>query len=566
MIDGTTPRAFNIDRPHNDLKSRVHFSEDASSGPDFVSGSKYTWSIRLDRAIEENAGSFRFREETKIEEDFDLAGKELGTGLNGSVFLATHRSTGVRHAVKSLSKVGLTRAAAEELREEVQIHLEMDHPNVVRLDYVYADKGFIHLVMELMEGGELQDRLSLRSYYGEQNAADSMRQMLQAVAYMHAHDLVHRDLKLTNFLCESEASDSHIKLIDFGFAKHYKDLATQTPCGSLHYVAPETLESASTEKSDIWAMGVIAHLLLTGSPLFFGTESHILGKISKGEPCFSPRLDKLSTDSQSFVKALLSFDPSARPSAADALELPWLKTRNPSPRYPIDGATLRSLQEYTKASKFQRACFSMIAWSVSAEDIAELRHQFEAIDTDHSGTISLPKLRGVLEQHLEFEGVEAEALFDQLDPDCSGEIAYTAFIAACLSTRIGLSEHALRAAFERFDADRKGAITADELRQVLGLSCSEDAEELLREADTDGDGRICYEEFCAFLGHADASSPQSPSNMQALHSGRRSSGEESEGVVSQQFSGRRSTVALRRRMTTKSSDFSPSRTAGPERN
>merc|ERR1712211_76117 len=108
---------------------------------------------------------------------------------------------------------------------------------------------------ELMEGGELYDRLHRQRRYTEEDAAGTARQMLLAVAYLHNQSVVHRDLKLENFLYERSDSD-HLKLIDFGFAKHWDHREKMSKaCGSIQYVAPEVLGHAYTEKADIWSLG-----------------------------------------------------------------------------------------------------------------------------------------------------------------------------------------------------------------------------------------------------------------------------------------------------------------------
>merc|ERR1719421_1485189 len=126
-----------------------------------------------------------------------------------------------------------------------------------------------------MVGGEVYDRLRKRGQYTEQAAASTMRQMLLAVRYLHANHVAHRDLKLENFLYESPDTD-RLKLIDFGFSKFWDDAQKLTQsCGSLHYVAPEVLRCSYTQSCDLWSLGVLVFILLTGSPPFFGTDDEV---------------------------------------------------------------------------------------------------------------------------------------------------------------------------------------------------------------------------------------------------------------------------------------------------
>merc|ERR1719265_396241 len=112
----------------------------------------------------------------------------------------------------------------------------------------------MHLVMECMEGGELFDRVAELKRFGERNAADALWQMLLALNYIHSHDIVHRDLKLENFLYDKKGS-THLKLIDFGFSKIWEsNIKMKMSCGPLSYVAQEVLRKAYTSQCDLWSL------------------------------------------------------------------------------------------------------------------------------------------------------------------------------------------------------------------------------------------------------------------------------------------------------------------------
>merc|ERR1719183_2388648 len=115
-----------------------------------------------------------------------------------------------------------------------------------------------------MNGGELFQRVQERRKFNETDAADASSQMLLAINYVHSHGMVHRDLKLENFLYESAKSD-HLKLIDFGFSKVWEpNTKMALSCGTLSYVAPEVLAKDYTSQCDMWSFGVIVFILLVG--------------------------------------------------------------------------------------------------------------------------------------------------------------------------------------------------------------------------------------------------------------------------------------------------------------
>jgi len=452
----------------------------------------------------------RYHTGRRLQADYKVERCVLGSGASGPVHRARR---GVRQfAVKSFKKRTMQPEEKIELRREVEVYLKLDHPHVARLEDVYETGKELHLVMELCSGGELYDRLTelikKRRSYNEIDAARTTRQMLLAVAYLHAHNIIHRDLKLENFLYERADSD-HLKLIDFGFAK-YHNLGEKMSrsCGSLHYIAPEVLAKNYDEKADLWSLGVIVYMLVTGQPPFFGsTDSKCLNRIQKGEPCYSQAWKMISPGAQNFVLKLLTVDPKLRPSAAEALKEPWLCTLEmKEPTVKLDIQVLTSLRKFSRASHFRRACLSMMAWSLTREDQMELRRQFEAMDLNKSGTITQQELASCLQANFSIDTSEAESLFRGLDADGTDEIGYSEFLAAAMEDRMRMHQDVLNATFDRFDEDGTGQITVSNLRALVGDTFEgSDVEELIREADQTGDGRISRPEFLKYINNHEES-------------------------------------------------------------
>ena len=201
-------------------------------------------------------------------------GPVLGSGISGVVRLCTHIATNVKYAVKCLD-LGLLHSAAQltSLRNEIFIMCQLDHPNIVRLEEVYESHSEIYLVLELCLGGELFDRLDEQPdyHYSESECARLVKQMLCSVRYIHSKGIIHRDLKLENFLFSSQDADSELKMIDFGLSKHFIHGELENEAvGTPYTVAPEVLRGRYDERCDIWAIGVIAFLLLSGDPPFGG--------------------------------------------------------------------------------------------------------------------------------------------------------------------------------------------------------------------------------------------------------------------------------------------------------
>jgi Protein kinase domain len=125
-------------------------------------------------------------------------GPFLGEGVAGIVRLVTHRATGVRYACKILD-IGLisTQQELRQLRDEISIMCQLDHPNIVRIEEVYASTDTIYLLQELCLGGDLFDRLDEQPdvHYTEAQCAKLTKQMVSAIRYLHSKGVVHRDLK-----------------------------------------------------------------------------------------------------------------------------------------------------------------------------------------------------------------------------------------------------------------------------------------------------------------------------------------------------------------------------------
>ena len=195
----------------------------------------------------------------------------LGEGMNGVVKRATHKITGEEYAVKIISKESLDEEELTAMTNEILIMSEIDHPNVIKLFETYETEKEVFLVMELMKGGELFDRIVENEYFTEKEAKEIIIPIIDAVNYWHELNIMHRDLKPENLLYESSDEGSLIKISDFGLAKIVpSSTLTTTAWGTPGYVAPEVLLGKKYGKGvDVWSIGIILYILLCGYPPFF---------------------------------------------------------------------------------------------------------------------------------------------------------------------------------------------------------------------------------------------------------------------------------------------------------
>jgi len=325
--------------------------------------------------------------------------------------------------------------------------------------------------------------------------------MLLAVNYIHNHGIVHRDLKLENFLYEKQGSN-HLKLIDFGFSKVWDpNIKMRVSCGTLSYVAPEVLKKAYTSKCDLWSLGVVVFILLVGYMPFAGDEATQMKNITQGNCKFKPdKWRNVSKEALNFVKALLQVDVGKRLSAPEALAHNFIANRNNAKNSTVDSSVADGLIQFSQASKFRRHCLEMMAWSLTSEERAKVREDFLKMDEDKQGTISLQEMKKVIEASYDIADAEVKKIFDALDTNNDDEIHYSDFLAAMVSTRIVMHDDMLRAAFDKFDTDQSGYITVGNMHEVLGETCNENQiSSLLAEADQLKDGRVSYAEFVSYL-------------------------------------------------------------------
>jgi len=440
----------------------------------------------------------------KFTDDYEECATVLGSGYNGQVFLARNLQNKQKYAVKGFKLHGVGKEKKEELETEAEIFLGMDHPHVARLVDVYESEEKLDLVMECMTGGELFKRVSEKRRFSEKDAADATWQMLLAVNYIHSHGVVHRDIKLENFLYDKEGG-SYLKLIDFGFSKIWApNTKMALSCGTLAYVAPEVLNMEYTSQCGLWSLGVTVFILLFGYMPFAGNESKQVSAIKSGQYTVKKEAwGRVSENAQDFVKKLLVVKPEMRLTADAALKHQWIADRDKALKVDdISEATAQSLVNFGQASAFRRACMAMMAWSLTNDERMQVREAFMEIDTDRTGTITLPEFKKVVEDKFHISDEVAEQAFHALDMNHTDEVHYTEFLAAMVSSRIQLHDNLLKATFQRFDIDKSGFITVENLIQCLGETFDgQEVQNMIAEADTSHDGKISYEEWIHYLKH-----------------------------------------------------------------
>ena len=522
---------------------------------------------------------------------------KLGKGSYGSVYLATHRLTGDERAVKVMNVDRVTSYYLRKLHTEISILKCVDHPNIVKLQDVFFGKRSVYLVTDLCRGGELFELLNSGKNQGfvfrEDRASRLMRDMLSAVHYLHSRGIVHRDLKLENFLFEAKNSSSPLVLIDFGLSKHFdKEDKLTHRVGSCYYTAPEVLAGNYDYRCDVWSLGVLCYMLLSGSPPFYGkTVEDVYKATSTQDPVFpDKKFRHLSPVCMDFMRRLLVKDPNQRMTTWHALRHPFITGQtapmpslssshtgmgsngNPGlsnlmggshgtqmmssssstgttapvssssswgmgsigmsmafsqgqtgtsgqsttqPPHPpslqqplilqgggqgprgepiisLESASkiLDSILVYMSADPLTRLTFEMVAHSLCADHVQQLRIEFQAMDRNHQGILSLNEFLEALhiaQPYGNYGSIDLVTAFNAMaversrggprglsaGPDygqgaTDSGLTYHEFMAAAMINRIELTEERVALAFNCMDIERTGYLSTDGIRLALG--------------------------------------------------------------------------------------------------
>lgn len=439
-----------------------------------------------------------------LESDFEMSTKVLGSGYAGQVKLAVRRGMKNKQqvAVKSFKLRGLKTSKKAQLLTEFGIFLCMDHPHVARLLDVYETNTDMHLVMECMEGGELFDRVTQVKRFTEYDAADATRQMLLSLHYVHSYGIVHRDLKLENFLYDIKGGN-HLKMIDFGFSKFFDSRGgrLKTSCGTMAYVAPEVLSKSYNFQCDLWSMGVIVFILLSGRMPFRGKSEDQMRDIKRGKYTFKNEYwANVSSCAKEFTRSLLEINPAKRLTSKAALDHRWIVNSCRKGAPALEVSIFDALHSWELAPKFQRATHSMMAWSLTNEHHAQVRDYFLALDKNHDGFISPEELKDALMTDLSMTAGEATCALGVLSANSDQRISYSDFLAAMLYSHLPVDDDLLQSTFKNFDTDGSGFIEPDNLRDLLGESFEgEEVEDLVKDAGISGaDGKVDFQEFSKY--------------------------------------------------------------------
>mmetsp|Transcript_163052 Transcript_163052/g.396193 ORF Transcript_163052/g.396193 Transcript_163052/m.396193 type:complete len:495 (-) Transcript_163052:113-1597(-) len=453
----------------------------------------------------------------------------LGTGKFAVVHVCWRRSQPEkRYALKVINTRVGDMACLNRIREEINILQVLgNHPGLVSLiDTDETLPGSIRLVLELCEGGELYDRIQQKQYYPEQEAKLCCFQLLEAVAFIHGRGIMHRDLKPENFLVDRGKAGDVLKLIDFGSSVQLSAPArpagpeAQAPpdVGTLLYMSPQMLcgESAS-RADDVWSLGVIFHILLTGRfPFSTNDDGRFLELCTHGllEHDVEDHVQSLrsSPAARDLAAKLLAFDPAKRITVQAALQHPFLRGAREDRMERLGAEELREhCERFAETCRLRRLALAVSARLAEASwaDADRVRETFLALDRG-DGSVDAADLRSFLSS----AGLRVSAPWltrllrdSQVLSEPHGRaMSYTSFAAAAFEdAAVSGRDRVCQAVFQLLDADHDGVVSAEDLRRRLDLSLQESKEmivDALSDIGLDSQRRsgIDFREFLQLMG------------------------------------------------------------------
>nr|P08414.2 RecName: Full=Calcium/calmodulin-dependent protein kinase type IV; Short=CaMK IV; AltName: Full=CaM kinase-GR [Mus musculus]CAA41741.1 Ca++-dependent calmodulin binding kinase IV [Mus musculus] len=352
--------------------------------------------------------------------DFFEVESELGRGATSIVYRCKQKGTQKPYALKVLKKT----VDKKIVRTEIGVLLRLSHPNIIKLKEIFETPTEISLVLELVTGGELFDRIVEKGYYSERDARDAVKQILEAVAYLHENGIVHRDLKPENLLYATPAPDAPLKIADFGLSKIVEhQVLMKTVCGTPGYCAPEILRGcAYGPEVDMWSVGIITYILLCGFEPFYDErgDQFMFRRILNCEYYFiSPWWDEVSLNAKDLVKKLIVLDPKKRLTTFQALQHPWV-TGKAANFVHMDTAQ-KKLQEFNARRKLKAAVKAVVASS----RLGSASSSHTSIQENHKASSDPPSTQDakdstdllgkkMQEEDQEEDQVEAEASADEM--------------------------------------------------------------------------------------------------------------------------------------------------------
>lgn len=415
-------------------------------------------------------------------------GTLIGTGGFGNVYNCVHLATNQERAVKMVAK-SEHKKDRKAIMREFEMLTKLDHPNLIKAYEMFEDEENYYIITDLYKGGDLFDRVQVEGPLSEADVAIVVHRLLCGIHYCHQKNIVHRDLKLENVLIH-DGNLSNVKIIDFGLAKQWKNNSKPLDeiIGSPSYISPQIIDGEYTHKCDLWALGVIAYVLLCGQlPFGIATEPQTIHNIQSGHVPFDhPEFEDVTPACIAFVHHLLEPEEDKRPSAKQALQHDWLQSilerqarrslRKSILNSTLDNdikKTLRALRQFRSENcKLKQAVTAFVAYQLlRQEDRTDA--VFRALDQGNNGCIHLEDLHDAFSKHMGVNGTmqDLACLMPHINYSGSGMLQYSELsaILALEGSQRNQAQMLAQSVYQYLDKENNGYIMSLDLQMGLRM-------------------------------------------------------------------------------------------------
>jgi len=395
-----------------------------------------------------------------------IIGDVLGSGKYGLVKEGvSKRNTELHVAIKTIN-LSSVKDKFHIIAQEILIMKRVDHHSIVKVFEIYRDQEKIHIVMELLEGKELFDFLFQRDRLKESEAATIIKQLVQWIAYLNSNNIWHRDIKLENIVIDS--FKFQIKILDFGFSWYYEEgVLMDTKVGTPYYIAPEVLKGKYGPEWDMWSIGVIAYIMLVGSPPFHSKEvNNILRNILNKKVEYDTEIwDKLSPEAADFVQSWLTKDPRNRIKPNDALKHKWIRQEMEKDTE-IGSRVIKKLFSNRNTDELKKEIFLVMMNNMSPDSKQKWDKWFDVLDIDQKGEIKTSVLLEKLTE-LECNPNRRKKIKKILETNKETVINYSDFMTNVINPTKDFTDKDIENAFKFFDTNSCGTISYIDINNYL---------------------------------------------------------------------------------------------------
>lgn len=440
-----------------------------------------------------------------IRQDYIIENK-ISDGQFGNVYEATCKLTKEKRAVKFMPIDDSQSSSVKSLCREVDVLRELDHFNIIKIVDIYLENKFLNIVTELCVGGNIIERIVEKTIFSENKAAEYAMQINSALVYIHEKGIVYRNLCPETVMFEDRSDNACLKLVSFGKSKSYnKAIKTLTKSKYSLYMAPEIISGEVNAKSDVWSLGMLLYVMLSGTKPFEDCkDDEMMINIATQKIQFDGKpWKRISPQAIDLVGQMLEIDHKKRISAKDVRNHPWIKTytSNDAEHKRISKINIRNLSKIVETSKFKRAIQTFMLQKLTfSNEVTKLNAIFREIDENGDGVLNMQEIKnGFDKANILVDNIDE--ILSKIDFNENGTVSYSEFLSSFVDWGKELSREKLQSAFNCFDKNGDGMISESELFEIFGSQGmpADHFKEFIKEADLNNDGFIDFNEFCQFM-------------------------------------------------------------------